>query len=612
MLNAKWIWYEENYTEDSYGEFSADFWATDEAKTVVQVACDGAYELRVNGELMSFSGCADYPALKYYNEVDVSSAVVPGDNEITVRVWYVGVDSQTYRKSGPGVIFEVFRDGKSVLASSENTPSRPLSGYRFGYKKLITIQLGPSFYFDNTVPEAVFSKSVPVEKTMNLKRRPISELELGGRLPISVTEKDNCLLIDMGRETAGFLELDLNSDGEQELLISYGEHLADGSVRRQIGGRDFSVEFKARSGHNAFLGPFRRIAGRFIEIHVQNPIYLNYAGLRPVNYPVKVIEKDFGDGLLNEIYKVSVDTLRLSMHEHYEDCPWREQALYTMDSRNQMLCGYYCFEGLNKEYARHNLSLISQGLMPCGLLDLCYPAGIGPAIPMFSLCYMLQIDEYVEHTGDMSIFAEAGPVLERIFKTFVSKIDETGLIPEFDLPSWNFYEWAPGSAGNMGVQNDRKIHSSILNLMFLLAVSRYLKYVNFVFDTEKFAENIIRAFKKDGLFVLSSEDSRSSQLSNSLACLCGLSGKDLALRMLSDKTIIEATLSMKAFYYDALIKNDLANEVILEIKKNYGYMLENGATSFWETIEGESAFDNAGSLCHGWSAIPVYYLSILC
>ena len=34
-------------------------------------------------------------------------------------------------------------------------------------------------------------------------------------------------------------------------------------------------------------------------------------------------------------------------------------------------------------------------------------------------------------------------------------------------------------------------------------------------------------------------------------------------------------------------------------------MLYNGATSFWEHIDGAWAFGDAGSLCHGWSAIPV-------
>ena len=36
-------------------------------------------------------------------------------------------------------------------------------------------------------------------------------------------------------------------------------------------------------------------------------------------------------------------------------------------------------------------------------------------------------------------------------------------------------------------------------------------------------------------------------------------------------------------------------------------MLFNGATTFWETLEGADAFHRAGSLCHGWSAVPVYF-----
>jgi hypothetical protein len=34
-------------------------------------------------------------------------------------------------------------------------------------------------------------------------------------------------------------------------------------------------------------------------------------------------------------------------------------------------------------------------------------------------------------------------------------------------------------------------------------------------------------------------------------------------------------------------------------------MIAQGATTFWETADGAAAFSNAGSLCHGWSAIPV-------
>ena len=35
-------------------------------------------------------------------------------------------------------------------------------------------------------------------------------------------------------------------------------------------------------------------------------------------------------------------------------------------------------------------------------------------------------------------------------------------------------------------------------------------------------------------------------------------------------------------------------------------MLDAGCQTFWETEEGADAFGKAGSLCHGWSAVPIY------
>ena len=40
-------------------------------------------------------------------------------------------------------------------------------------------------------------------------------------------------------------------------------------------------------------------------------------------------------------------------------------------------------------------------------------------------------------------------------------------------------------------------------------------------------------------------------------------------------------------------------------------MLKTGNNTVWETELGESDFSNAGSLCHGWSSIPIYYYNIL-
>ena len=75
-----------------------------------------------------------------------------------------------------------------------------------------------------------------------------------------------------------------------------------------------------------------------------------------------------------------------------------------------------------------------------------------------------------------------------------------------------------------------------------------------------------------------------------------------------------ATLSMLCFKYDALLMADRETYrplVLREIAEKYQRMLDAGATTFWETELGEADFDAAGSLCHGWSAMPVYYYHIL-
>jgi len=77
--------------------------------------------------------------------------------------------------------------------------------------------------------------------------------------------------------------------------------------------------------------------------------------------------------------------------------------------------------------------------------------------------------------------------------------------------------------------------------------------------------------------------------------------------------MIDTTLSMRAFLYDAILRTDpsRAATIVADIDKKYTYMLNCGATSFWETILGEADFENAGSLCHGWSAIPIHYYNKL-
>ncbi len=52
---------------------------------------------------------------------------------------------------------------------------------------------------------------------------------------------------------------------------------------------------------------------------------------------------------------------------------------------------------------------------------------------------------------------------------------------------------------------------------------------------------------------------------------------------------------------------DYSSFILSDIRKNYTKMISAGSSSALETINGALGFDNAGSLCHGWSAVPIYY-----
>ncbi len=618
MNNAKWIWLDKEAGKDEYGEFLADFNTEKKNNILFRIACDGFYCVYVNEKLALFFQCADYPHYKNYDEIDISRFCHKGENEIRILVWHLGASNFSYYGDDAGVCFEVVQDGYYLVRSDKSILSRQMTEYKNGYCKNITAQLGYGFLYDNTKERAHrYFESRETGKIYELHKRSIKHLTLGKRPKIRVKKTKKSVIVDLGKETAGFLELDFISPAKQMVTIAYGEHLEDGGVRRMIGERDFSVEIVAKEGRNEFANYLRRLAGRYLEIFTDEPIKIKYAGIRPVLYPVTLKKAKFADKKKQLIYDICVHTLRCCMHEHYEDCPWREQGLYILDSRNQMLCGYYAFEG--HEYQRANIELISRNQRENGMLDIVFPTAEKLTIPFFTVNYIVQVCEYIRYTGDRGIKDTVGETVKKIAKLFTNLRDANGLIPTLPYPYWNFYEWSEGSdrewQTSRGVDSEHvKEYDLIMNCAYVYAIRKYNEYFEENIDVSTTVEAIKNTFfdKELGFYVLSTEDKRYSQLGNAYAILIGLGGKQLADRMITDMNIITATLSMRSFLYDALMSIGGYEDYILQdIEKRYTHMLKKGATSFWETEKGADDFDGAGSLCHGWSALPIYYYNAL-
>ena len=613
--NAKWIWINNNPQQNEYAVFEEKF-EFNGKKATFTVCAEMDYVLQINGKTVAFGQFAGYPFEKYYDELDITKFCKTGENVFTLTARYEGVRTHIHIVDGAGVIYTLDVDGEIVTYSHEGT----LGGYDNRYVQNTTILVSSQIGFGSDMRVGDYNCDIPcvlTGQTYNLKPRPVKKTV---ELPFAegkLIDKDKNLY-DVGRETAGYLRVKFKVTKAGKAKIAYGQHITDGGVRHKIWDREFAFNFEMPEGEHEFEQYFIRMSGRYIQAFLPEGIEVVSIGIIPYIYPITEKGIKLENPLDQKIYDVCVRTLRLCMNLHYEDTPWREQALYVLDSRNQMLCGYYTFG--ETEFPRANLELIAKGTKADGFLELTYPSVDGPAIPFFSVMYPVEVYEYIKHSGDKTILDTTMPTMLKIMQSFKNRIEKNNLIRQFDAPYWNFYEWTDGSADKIPTQlgyEYKDCFHLILNCAFVYSGKMFCEMCDMAgvewscdFDAVKQAIKDEFFDPADGNFVLRTDDrSFKSQLGNSFALLIGLGDERTVKAIKEDKNLIETSLSMLIYKYDALLAANPENKefILNEIRELYGYMLDNGATTFWETIKGEADFGGAGSLCHGWSALPAYY-----
>ncbi|WP_214626461.1 family 78 glycoside hydrolase catalytic domain [Paenibacillus agaridevorans] len=442
------------------------------------------------------------------------------------------------------------------------------------------------------------------------------------------------LLLDLGREECGYLELELEAEVGTTIDIAYGEHLDDLRVRSHARGKNFAVRYRCGDGRQMFTYYFKRMAGRYLQLHisgVKEKLVLYYAGLRPAEYPVEAKGKfDCPDSLHRQIEKIAVRTLHLCMHEHYEDTPWREQALYAMDSRNQALCGYYSFG--EYEFPAASFRLLAEGLKEDGFLTLTAPSVVPIAIPSFSFLWVVALEEHLLYSGNTDQAKQMLGYVHQMLKLHIYRMREQLLVTPEDPAYWNFYDWAPGMHNwkQSAVDSKGNIRCDApLNLFFAMALDaagimerhcgsaeRSQYYLHIAKQVKKaFHERFWDAERLAYRTYLGGDsEDHYAELTQALALCAGACPEGTAERLRAklaapDNGFIPVTLSYSYFKYKALLDepDQYGTVVFGSIAEDWGGMLYRGATSFWETKGGAADFGLAGSLCHGWSAIPIYF-----
>lgn len=429
--------------------------------------------------------------------------------------------------------------------------------------------------------------------------------------------------LDVGELTTGFPCVKVKGGRGSSIRLTYAEcffHSSDCKLEKRVRD-DFSgiimgdTDTFYPSGKEDYYEPFWFRTFRFIKVDINvgdTPLWIDKIWFREIEYPLK-IEGSFkcSNERLNQVWDVSINTLKRSMHETYEDCPYYEQMQYIMDT---MLEALYTYQ-ISKDYnlAKKAIFDFHSSLLPSGLLQSRYPSVAPQVIPVFSLYWIIMLRDYVFYSGDIELIKRYRPTIDAVLGWFDRHINEKNLLDRIGY--WPYIDWVEG--WDWGIPPSFSYDSPIVysliysyalkiasNLMLLIGSKSLSKEYKI---KSMFIDKSIKRLCWDedvGLFKDAPNTAQFSQHSQIWAVLNKIVKSDKAKRCIENSItrddISKVSISHSFFLFRALDKVGLYNKYAPLILDRWKRLLDLNVTTFPET------FENPRSECHGWSAVPIY------
>ncbi len=276
----------------------------------------------------------------------------------------------------------------------------------------------------------------------------------GGEMVIEASNNDITFILDFGVERIGGIFFDIFAAEGTEIIFNAFEVINDkGAV---FGHEHQIMKYICKEGRNEYVSHVRR-GFRYLLVNVSSPnadVIISKLGLLEWRYPAEDTAKfECSDKRLNEIYKMSLDTVKVCMLDAYVDCPGYEQNIWTGDARvtalaNLFTIGAFDFnarhlelisrsveDGLRKVYRTKNPRYLAGNFLSCAAFPT-YPEG---TIPIWSYMWSLSVADHYAHTGDKEALLRALHGVEANLERSVKMSSERGLFAMNG--AWNLIEW---------------------------------------------------------------------------------------------------------------------------------------------------------------------------
>lgn len=430
------------------------------------------------------------------------------------------------------------------------------------------------------------------------------------------------ILLDFGRELIGHHRFDVVAPEGTVIDFHNFEFIQPDGRYNLAEGMYNSSRYICREGRQSYRTEQRR-GLRYSYMILRNltgPVRIGSVELLFSTYP-QTNSGSFAcsDEKLNRIWKVGADTMRCCAEDTYTDCPTYEQTHWVGDARNEALVDwvtngdprlwYRCIEQAGRSLER---SYLVESNVPSGWTNI---------LPAWSVLWMRSCREYLTFTGDVergkALLGYVGKNIEGI----LSHLDQRGL---FNVHAWNMFDWAAMDTPTRGAVahlnclivlalKDASIMADLLGSSlgteWRAAAESLDAAINLHFwNEEKQAyTDCLRGDVQSPVF--SQQTQTAAYLSGVAKGERGMRCRDILYNPPSD-FVKSGSPFFEFFLLEALQGENRVQEFLDIIRRDWGFMIDMGATSFWEMWSGCGPDGRlTRSHCHGWSSAPTYFLS---
>jgi alpha-L-rhamnosidase len=432
------------------------------------------------------------------------------------------------------------------------------------------------------------------------------------------------LLYDLGEQNCGYYDFELVAEADVMVDIFGLEYITPDGTLQHTGGNRNGLRYITKQGVNRFTSLKRR-SGRYLFITLRNqkaPVQIRHFQLIESTYPVNAIGSfSCSDARLDRIWDISTRTLKLCMEDTYTDCPLYEQTHWVGDARNESLFGYGVFGA--HDLARRCINITAQSLEHYPIAGCQTPSSWDCLLPAWSFLWGISTWDYYWATADKEWLRGVFPAVILNLRRSERFVNDRDL---FSGPFWNFFDW---------VNIDQGPKTVLHNSMFIVgAIDAALKEAEVLGDTthtrwlKDYRARLVRGINRlwdpakktypDAIRDDGSISPSTCQHTSFLSLLYDIIEKDnapAAVKNLTDppaKMVRPGSPFAVLYLYETYERLGMEDEIIKDTYKNYLPMLEDGATTVWESFPsgttGGGKFPTR-SHCHAWSSAPTRFLN---